>query len=65
MLLVLVTTQLCCGVLNVLLLAPTWMQMVHLFLADAVWLTLVLFVAAVSAREAAISDGAAHVALAP
>jgi hypothetical protein len=29
------------GLLNVALLAPIWMQLVHLFLADAVWITLV------------------------
>lgn len=38
--------QLSAGILNVLLLAPTWMQIVHLFLADSVWITLVLLSAA-------------------
>lgn len=37
--------QLCAGVLNLTLLAPVWMQIVHLFLADVVWIALVLFVA--------------------
>jgi heme A synthase len=37
--------QLCAGVLNLALLAPVWMQIVHLFLADVVWVALVLFVA--------------------
>jgi heme A synthase len=34
--------QLVAGVTNMLLLAPVWMQLLHLFLADAVWITLVL-----------------------
>ncbi len=46
-LIVLVTTfiQLCAGVANLALLAPVWMQILHLFLADVVWISLVLFVA--------------------
>lgn len=38
-------TQLCAGLTNLALLAPIWMQIVHLLLADAVWISLVLFVA--------------------
>jgi heme A synthase len=34
--------QLVAGLTNVLLLAPIWMQLVHLLLADAVWISLVL-----------------------
>jgi heme A synthase len=34
--------QLGAGLLNVLLLAPVWMQIVHLFLADTIWIILVL-----------------------
>lgn len=34
--------QLLAGLTNVLLLAPIWMQIIHLFLADIVWITLVL-----------------------
>lgn len=37
--------QLCAGVLNLALLAPVWMQILHLFLADVVWVALVLFIA--------------------
>ena len=33
------------GLVNLVLLAPVWMQLVHLLLADMVWLTLVLFFA--------------------
>jgi heme A synthase len=37
--------QLTLGALNVVLLAPMWLQMVHLFAADVLWITLVLLVA--------------------
>jgi heme A synthase len=40
---ILVVTQLVAGVVNVLLLAPVWMQIVHLLLADGVWILFVLF----------------------
>jgi heme A synthase len=33
--------QLLAGVVNLLLLAPVWMQIVHLLLADAVWISLI------------------------
>lgn len=35
-------SQLICGVVNVLLLAPVTLQMVHLFLADCLWVTLMI-----------------------
>ena len=38
----LVVIQLAAGALNVWLLAPVWMQILHLFLADALWIALVL-----------------------
>ena len=38
----LVIVQIAVGLLNVALLAPVWMQLVHLLLADATWITLVL-----------------------
>lgn len=52
--------QLAAGVANVLLLAPVWMQMVHLLLADLTWIALVLLTASALAEErAAVSvDGA-------
>jgi heme A synthase len=37
--------QIVAGVANLLLLAPVWMQMVHLLLADLVWISLVLLCA--------------------
>ena len=43
--------QLAAGLINVLLLAPVWMQMVHLLLSDLVWICLVLFAAEVTGVE--------------
>ena len=45
----LILVQVLIGSLNVVLLAPVWMQLVHLLLADAVWIVLVLLVATVLA----------------
>jgi heme A synthase len=42
--------QLCVGLINVVLLAPTWVQLIHLFLADSIWITLVLLGAEVFAQ---------------
>jgi heme A synthase len=42
----LVLAQWLAGIVNIALLAPIWLQLSHLFLADAVWITLVLFAAA-------------------
>ncbi len=39
--------QLLGGLLNVLLLAPVWMQMVHLLVADLLWIAFVVFAARV------------------
>ncbi len=49
---VLAGTQVVAGVVNVLLLAPVWMQLLHLLLADLLWIALVLL-AAVVLRESA------------
>jgi heme A synthase len=38
----LILVQLAAGLLNVLLLAPVWMQLVHLLLADLAWIAFVL-----------------------
>jgi heme a synthase len=40
--LVLAFAQLAAGAINVLLLAPVWMQITHLLLADSLWIALVL-----------------------
>ncbi len=49
LLLGLFAVQLLAGVVNLVLLAPVWMQLVHLFLADSVWCAFVLYAAAVFA----------------
>ena len=52
-LIVLVLVQLCAGIINLVLLAPTWMQLVHLLLADFVWIALVLFGASLASSTSA------------
>jgi cytochrome c oxidase assembly protein subunit 15 len=48
----LVAVELCAGAVNVLLLAPVWLQLAHLVLADLVWVSSVLVVAwTVAPRE--------------
>jgi heme A synthase len=42
MMLVLLAAQIGAGILNWLLLAPVWMQLLHLLLADGLWVALVL-----------------------
>lgn len=37
--------QIACGLLNVALLAPVWLQLMHLLLADLLWIALVLLAA--------------------
>ena len=37
----LIGCQLAAGILNVVLLAPVWLQLAHLLLADAVWIAYV------------------------
>ena len=44
--------QLVAGLVNLALLAPVWMQLVHLLLADAVWLAVVLLAAQALAENA-------------
>jgi heme A synthase len=47
----LVVVQWLAGITNVALLAPVWMQLLHLFLADLVWIVLVLLAATVLAQR--------------
>lgn len=47
-------TQFIAGLVNLILLAPVWMQIIHLLLADLVWITLVLFSANVFKKEALV-----------
>ena len=49
--------QLGVGVVNVLLLAPIWMQMIHLLLADLVWIGLLLLAASVMSVEIVRVEG--------
>jgi len=49
---VLYALQLAAGVINLVLLAPVWMQLVHLLLADLVWISLVRLSAAGLADDA-------------
>jgi heme A synthase len=42
LLIALVVGQLALGVVNVLLLAPVWMQLIHLFVADLLWIVFVI-----------------------
>ncbi|RPH72334.1 MAG: heme A synthase [Myxococcaceae bacterium] len=48
----LVVLQLTAGLVNLALLAPVWMQLLHLLLADAVWLAAVLLGASALAEDA-------------
>lgn len=48
----LVLLQIAAGSLNVYLLAPVWLQLVHLLLADLMWLALVLLTATALAEKA-------------
>jgi heme A synthase len=59
----LVAIQLAAGFVNVVLLAPIWMQIIHLALAAAVWVALVLLgAAALSADAPQTQEAAASVA---
>ena len=51
-LMLVVVAQLCLGVVNLVLMAPVPVQLVHLFLADLLWITFVLLaVESLSGRE--------------
>lgn len=54
---VLVAVQLLAGLVNLLLLAPIWMQLVHLLLADLLWIALILLATA-AITTAAITTAA-------
>jgi len=58
----LIVGQILLGTANLMLLAPAWLQMAHLLVADAVWITFVLLAASALAhggREAEIEGAAA------
>jgi cytochrome c oxidase assembly protein subunit 15 len=50
-------TEILIGGLNVTLKAPVWMQLVHLLMADLVWINLVLLCAVALARPAEAEEG--------
>jgi heme A synthase len=52
----LVGCQVAAGGLNLLLLAPVWLQMVHLLLADLVWISLILLFASCLQGSAETAD---------
>jgi cytochrome c oxidase assembly protein subunit 15 len=52
----LVFIQFGAGFMNMLLLAPVWMQIVHLLLANLVWIALVLLVAEISVERLRLKD---------
>jgi heme A synthase len=56
LLLGLVGAQLAAGLTNLLLRAPVWMQMLHLLLADALWISLVLLCAGVLKSDEVPAD---------
>jgi heme A synthase len=51
--LLLTGVQLALGFLNIILLAPVWLQLVHLLMADAVWIGFVLVGASALSRQPA------------
>lgn len=65
----LAVAQVVAGFINVLLLAPVWMQVVHLLLADALWIAFVIYAASTLAAPSALSavseDRHAETALTP
>ncbi len=48
--------QLVLGAINVVLLAPVWMQLAHLLAADTLWITLVLLAATVLGQPAPLAE---------
>lgn len=53
---VIVVVQLIGGAINVLLLAPVWMQLVHLLLADSLWISLIILGASALAVSTPTGD---------
>jgi cytochrome c oxidase assembly protein subunit 15 len=51
--------QLAAGAINVWLLAPVWLQLVHLFLANLIWIILILLSLEEKKQRSSVSDAAA------
>ncbi len=62
---ILFVVQLVVGLLNVRLLAPIWLQLVHLLLADLVWIALVLLTATALATPASSDEPSNELASLP
>jgi heme A synthase len=56
LLIALYLVQLVAGAVNVVLLAPIWLQLFHLLLSDLIWITLVLLVSSVLAEPVTIDS---------
>jgi heme A synthase len=54
----LILVQLMAGFINLVLLAPVWMQILHLLLSDVLWITLVLFSATLLQPDQAVAEDA-------
>jgi hypothetical protein len=52
---ILAASQAALGALNVALLAPVWLQLVHLLVADLLWMAVVLLAAAALAPGGAVA----------
>jgi heme A synthase len=59
----LVLAQVCAGLLNAALLAPVWMQLTHLLVADLLWLALVLLSASSLTQTQALPEDFEQVSL--
>lgn len=55
-LIALIAVQWIVGVVNVLLLAPAWMQMFHLLITDALWITFILMIATLFGDAATVVE---------
>ncbi len=51
MVILLCVMEYCAGFLNLLILAPIWMQVCHLFIADVLWINLIFLVASLLAQQ--------------
>jgi heme A synthase len=51
-----IALQICAGVVNIYLLAPIWMQLVHLLLSDLVWIALVLLTLSSISQRAQVQE---------
>jgi heme A synthase len=56
LLVVLLLAQLGAGLVNISLLAPVWMQLIHLLLSDLIWITLVLVAASALASQVTYTE---------